>query len=102
VLRDAGYHVIPAADGQEACDIIEKESKEIDLALLDVVMPKVSGKAVHETYLDNKPHGKVVFISGYSKGLIENEIFDQEKMQFLQKPFTPESLLLAIRNTLDA
>ena len=64
-------------------------------------MPKVSGKAVHESYLEKKPHGKVVFISGYSKGLIEGDILDHEKMKFLQKPFTPESLLLAIRKTLD-
>ena len=96
VLRRAGYEVITARDGEEALTRFEKHAGEIDLLVLDVVMPKKSGTAVHDEVRRRRSDVPIIFSSGYS--------FDEEGdrrlpagVPIIQKPYTPGALLESIR-----
>jgi two-component system, cell cycle sensor histidine kinase and response regulator CckA len=62
-LRDAGYVVIEARDGQEALDIIASQAVEINLVLADVIMPKMDGMQLYRTLRRTNPELKVVLTS---------------------------------------
>lgn len=101
ILQNAGYSVIQAADGEKAIDRIRDKSSEIDLAVIDVVMPKRSGKEVLEYYRRIRPSGKVLLVSGYSVGDMDVSNFSGKQVSFISKPFGSESLLRAVRKLLD-
>ena len=100
ILERAGYSVLLAADGQEALDIIEDWGHEIDLALLDVVMPRISGRDVYEKLKALGAGTKVIFSSGYTAGILDMEFMKHERIPLVEKPYSPEHLLLRIRDTL--
>jgi PAS domain S-box-containing protein len=100
-LRSSGYHVIDAADGQEAIDQFAKHEKEIDLLLLDVIMPKKSGKAVYDFVKATHPEIKALFMSGYAADDINKNGLFEEGLHFVSKPVTSFDLLSKIRGILD-
>ncbi|HEY5957602.1 MAG TPA: ATP-binding protein [Polyangiaceae bacterium] len=99
-LVAAGYKVFTAADGQEALDVIDAQSDELDLAVLDVVMPKVSGEIVLHRLRERRPEFPVVFASGYGWNLSSHERH-HKRTAFLQKPFGREDLLRKVRKVLE-
>jgi len=101
LLQKSGYTVISAGDGEEAIEIIERRFDEIDLVLVDVVMPKKSGKDVFQRYMELAPHGRVLFMSGYSVGVIDNVFLERHRLNFIAKPFSINVLLTKIREILD-
>ena len=101
VLRNQGYFVIAACNGEEALSLAEKVRGAIDLVLTDVVMPDMAGPEMVVHLLERWPGIRVVFMSGYAQGdKVRTEIADQET-SFLQKPFSADSLLLTVREVLD-
>ncbi len=68
VLRKVGYKVLTARDGQEALDIYHRESKEISLVILDLIMPGLGGKQCLAELTKFNPAVKTVICSGYSSG----------------------------------
>ncbi len=102
VLEKAGYRVLVAADGDEAVLVFDAHQMEIDLALIDLMMPKRNGTAVYAHIQAVKPSTRVLFASGYSKSGIHTQFVLQEGIHLIQKPYQSQSLLHKIRELLDA
>jgi|WetSurMetagenome_2_1015567.scaffolds.fasta_scaffold00036_7 PAS domain S-box-containing protein len=100
ILTEFGYSVL-CADSGNAMQVFEENSKSIELLLLDVVMPKKSGREVYEEIRIHKPDIKVIFMSGYSTEIIDKRGALKGGMDFIPKPISPVVLLTKIRETLD-
>ncbi|MBU1105542.1 MAG: response regulator [Candidatus Riflebacteria bacterium] len=87
ILESLGYEVIVAADGREAVEVFEKAADEIELVILDMIMPTMGGKETLVRLKELKPDCKVIVSSGFAK---EDELSEMEKIgicSFLRKPF---------------
>jgi len=101
-LELAGYKVLGARDGVEAIDIFDKHEHEIDMALLDVMMPRKGGRAVYEHIHKKQENFKVLFASGYSMNAIHTHFVLDEGMNLIPKPYQRNDLLREIRAVLDS
>jgi len=101
ILRGAGYHVLVAKDGQEALELCRARGAAVQLALLDVVMPKLSGRRVHDYLREHHPDVRILFASGYSANGIHTNFILDEGLNLVQKPYKPTELLSRIRELLD-
>ncbi|MGY8655776.1 MAG: PAS domain S-box protein [Verrucomicrobiia bacterium] len=102
VLEHAGYRVLTATNGEEACRVFEKSAEKIEMLLFDVVMPKMSGRDAYEHIKSLKPNVPVLFCSGYSGNALRSNHGIDKHMPLLQKPFRVHDLLFRVRETLDA
>jgi CheY-like chemotaxis protein len=102
ILQGEGYTVLCAADGDEGLQRCTTYDGPIDLLLTDVVMPGLSGPEMAQCILPLYPKIKVVYMSGYASDAIGNRGVLDPSTAFLQKPFTPHTLLGKVRETLDA
>jgi two-component system, cell cycle sensor histidine kinase and response regulator CckA len=101
VLREFGYTVIEAADGEEALKKFRELRDRISLFILDVIMPKKNGREVFEEARRSNPNTKVIFTSGYPADLIQKEGVLEKGLHFLSKPSSPQALLRMVREVLD-
>ncbi len=101
ILENFGYKVLEAADGEEAIAKFIDNKDAIKLVLLDVIMPKKSGKEVFEEISKIKPEIKTLFMSGYPNDIINSKGFYRAGLEFIQKPSSPYELLRRIREILD-
>ncbi|UCD57663.1 MAG: response regulator, partial [Candidatus Hydrogenedentota bacterium] len=102
VLETHGYTALLAEGGEEAVEIYKKHNANIDLVILDMVMPKMGGL---ETFLQLKklnPKVKAILSTGYSQNGKAQEILDNGARGFLQKPYQVNALLSKVRSVLDA
>jgi two-component system NtrC family sensor kinase len=95
-----GYRVLVASNGEEAVDIFRRHGKEIAMAVLDVVMPKMGGKQAYDEMITAIPGLKVLFLSGYSANAIHDSFVLHPGIPFLQKPFGPGTLARKVREVL--
>ena len=102
ILRTHGYNVLEAANGGSALLKCEKYKEPIHLILSDVVMPEMSGAELVERLLRIHPEMKVMYMSGYTDDAVIRHGIMEEKVEFLQKPFSPTSLLEKVRSILDS
>lgn len=100
VLKEAGYEVLVARDGEEAVHVFEANAQRIDLLLLDVLMPRKNGRDAYEEIKARHPHIKAVFLSGYSQDLLMNQGKLLNGYDFLSKPISPTELLQKIQAVL--
>ena len=99
-LKALGYKVLTAKNGFEAVKIYKQKNKEIDLVLLDMIMPKLAGR---ETFLELKKlnkNVKTLLMSGFSQDGKASDILKGGALGFLQKPFDIKQLSEAINNAL--
>ncbi len=101
VLEGAGYTVIEAVDGENAIRLFAEHKDEIELVLIDVIMPKANGKAVSEAIRKMRPRVKIIFTSGYTADIIHKKGILEEGAHFIAKPILPNALLDRVRKTLD-
>ncbi len=101
VLTEKGYTVIEATDGDDAIRRFMDHKDEIDLLLLDVVMPKRNGKDTYEEIEKIKPHIKVLFTSGYTGDVVLTKGIHDEALNFISKPLSPNELVRKTREVLD-
>lgn len=101
ILRKAGYSVIEAVDGQEAIGRFNEFSHQIDLSILDVVMPKKNGKQVYDDITAVRPNAKVLFVSGYAADVIMDKGIHDGLLEYLAKPVSATLLLRKVRELLD-
>ena len=101
-LDAQGYKVLRSSHGEEAFRLFENYGDEIDLLLTDVVMPHMSGKELYDRIMPLRPALKVIFTSGYTHDAIAHYgVFDRPGVNFLQKPFSPTTLVNMVREVLD-
>ncbi|WP_419663404.1 two component system sensor histidine kinase, hybrid [Desulfosarcina variabilis str. Montpellier] len=100
MLRKMGYTVIRAACGEEAVRIFTDVHQTIDLVILDMIMPDISGHEVYDRLKDVKSDIKVLLASGDSRGDAATTI-NKGCNGFIQKPFNMEKLSHAIRDVID-
>ncbi len=101
MLEGVGYTVLVAADGVEALAVFAKHAAQVDLAVLDVVMPGLGGDAVFERMREVNPDVRVLFSSGYAMDGIHTDFVLDEGLDLLQKPYRHHDLLLKVREVLD-
>ncbi len=102
VLERAGYTVLLAANGEEALEVFMQHAERIDLCLLDMVMPKMGGKAVYDTLKQEYPGLRFLFASGYNTEDIHKDFVLKEGIELIQKPCGLTAILKKIRQVLDA
>lgn len=100
LLVHLGYHVLAANSGQEALEIYRKEGEAIDLVILDMIMPGMSGGETFNLLKEMNPEIRVILSSGYSLDGMASQIMEHGCRSFLQKPFTLSSLSQKIREAL--
>lgn len=101
ILKEFGYKIIEAGDGQEAISMFQKWKDTIDLMIVDVVMPKKNGKEVYTEVKSMSPDMKLLFMSGYTGDVVFNKgVLDTER-NFIAKPFAPGDLIVKVREMLD-
>jgi two-component system cell cycle sensor histidine kinase/response regulator CckA len=101
VLRQCGYKVMTAPEGLAALQLVANCREKIDLLLTDVVMPQMGGRKLAETLLAEHPELRVLFMSGYTDDAVVRHGVLQSNANFLQKPFSPNSLAQKVRDVLD-
>jgi len=102
VLRDQGYTVLEAPNGDEAMKLARKPGhRKIDLVLTDLVMPQMGGKELVEQFKLLHPDTRILFISGYTDGVMIHQASPEPGTPFLQKPFSPMELAKKVRGVLD-
>jgi CheY-like chemotaxis protein len=100
VLQSAGYRLLVACDGEEALDVLGRQAKEIDLPVVDEVMPKKGGRQVYDAIEERQLGIPVLFSSGYAYEGLDDQL-PKGKSELLQKPYAPRELLRRVREILD-
>ncbi len=100
-LQFLGYKILEAGCGEEALEIWEKCGEKIDLALIDVIMPGMTGKELRNELLKKSTPSKMILMSGYTDHILSQYGVVTPETAFLQKPFSPSQLATKIRSVLD-
>jgi CheY-like chemotaxis protein len=97
VLTRAGFHVLTAEDGQEAVELYAQHRDSIELVVLDVTMPRMSGRDAFRHIIDMNPQARILFSTGYTADELEEV---ESAVGLLSKPYRPQELLSAVRAAL--
>lgn len=101
-LRQRGYEVEDACDGEEALEILTENPGAFDLIISDVVMPGMDGPTMIRKAKEHLGHARVIFISGYAERDIARQLDEDRAVSFLPKPFTVRQLAERIKQELGA
>jgi CheY-like chemotaxis protein len=101
MLKRLGYKVLSAQSGQEALEIFMHQKEAIDLVILDMIMPGMSGSETYNQLKKIFPDVKVLLSSGYSLSGEATEILNRGCNGFIQKPFAINHISCKIREILD-
>ncbi len=100
MMRTMGYTVITASDGSTAVNLYRENHQRIDLVMLDMVMPDMSGSDVFDEIKKINPQAKVLLSSGYSLNGQASRIMERGCDGFIQKPFTLDEISTLLRQIL--
>lgn len=101
LLREYGYRVVEAADGEDAIEKFKQHNREIRLLVFDVIMPRLNGKNAYDRIVREYPAIKALFISGYTGETVHDRGILDKGVNFLSKPIIPSDLLKKVRDVLD-
>ena len=101
LLTSYGYKVLTARDGEDGIRIYREHQNEIDLVVLDFIMPGMGGDKCLEKLLDLNPEVKVIIASGFAMNQSLRRVLENGARGFINKPFSLKNLLKIIRDTLD-
>lgn len=100
VLQRAGFVVLEAANGEEALDISRSYTARIDVLVTDVIMPGMGGGELSRRLRQERLGIKVLHVSGYTAGALRQHEALEDGAAFLQKPFTPKTLISRLREVM--
>ena len=92
IVEKLGYRVLEAKSGKEAVEIVQTYKGDIDFALLDVILPDMSGNKIYPELMKARPDMKVIVCSGFALDGPAQEILNAGAESFIQKPFTVTAL----------
>ena len=101
VLRNAGYRVLSASNGEAALDLASHDREPIHLLVTDVVMPGMNGRQLAEHLAEGHPETRTLFTSGYTDNIIAHHGVLERGIEFLSKPYALEALTRRVREMLD-
>ena len=101
MLKRLGYRILLAKTGKEAVNIAKTFDGDIDLAILDIVLPDLAGKEVYRHIMEARPNLKVIVCSGYAIDGPPQEILDEGAQDFIQKPFFYATLSEKLKEVLE-
>ena len=101
VLRNQGYNVLEAVNGNEALEMSMQHHGNIHLLLTDVVMPNINGKELFDQLKPQRPTLKVLYTSGYTENALVHQGELNPGIPYLPKPFSPIFLTHKVREILD-
>ncbi len=101
MLEELGYTVVCANSGKEALEIVKQNKNKIDLVILDMIMPDMSGSDTYTALIELNPKLKVLLSSGYSLDGQATEILARGCHGFIQKPFRLRELSIKVREIFD-
>ena len=99
-LTDAGYEVIQAERGSDGVVLFEMHEGQIDLVILDLVMPGQGGLDVANEITRLAPNQQILYISGYGESVVANSLQRQMPANIIMKPFSPRALVERVRSVL--
>jgi len=102
LLTTLGYQVVTAANGEDACRIYQERSAEIQLVILDYLMPGMNGEETFYALKKIAPRVRVLLASGFSCEGRPQELINAGIQGFIPKPFMIQDLSEAVRQALDA
>ena len=102
LLETAGYSVLEASRPGEALRIAQARAEPIQLLITDVVMPEMTGPELARRLAEMRPGLRMLFLSGYTEGVVADKGLLGDGAHFLQKPFTGDALEAKVREVLDA
>ena len=100
-LRERGYDVLEAGDGESALEVAQAHQGELSLLITDVVMPGMNGKELADRLSAERPDLRVLYISGYAEHAVVRQGVLLEGIAFLSKPFDLSELARTVREVLD-
>lgn len=101
ILASYGYRVILAEDGKDAVEKFIANRESIRLVLMDMVMPKMSGKEAYDEIRKQSANIRAIFTSGYTMDVINSRDILDEDAELIMKPIQPFELLRSVREALD-
>ena len=101
-LREKGYTVMEAGNGEEGLRIARQHDGKIDLVFSNIVMPVMGGKEMADALCASRPDTRVLFTSGYTDDAIGHHGVLRPGIEFLQKPYLTAALARRVREVLDA
>jgi CheY-like chemotaxis protein len=101
MLERLGYRVFAAQSGQRAVDVVTKLGNEIDLVIIDMIMPGMDGGKTFDRIREIQPEIPVMLSSGYAINGQANEIMRRGCNGFIQKPFNISEFSKQVRRILD-
>ena len=102
VLEQHGYTVLLASDGQEGLDTYFRERGRVDLIVLDLSMPRMSGREVLERLREQAPDVKVIISTGYAEGTQAEILQNLNISAYIYKPYRPLEIARLVRQVLDS
>jgi signal transduction histidine kinase/ActR/RegA family two-component response regulator len=102
MLTGLGYNVILTHDGKAAVETYSNRRDEIDLLILDMVMPRMGGREAYERIRTLRGEVPVIFMTGYSAEMAQTRFVLETGATFIQKPYGIAALGNKVRETLDA
>jgi CheY-like chemotaxis protein len=101
LLESQGYRVLTASDGLEAVAVFNAHREQITLVILDMVMPRLGGRAAYEQIKRLRPEVAVMFSTGYAASAQDADFLARSGSRVLKKPYSPSELFLAVREAAD-
>jgi two-component system, cell cycle sensor histidine kinase and response regulator CckA len=102
VLLQHGYQVLVASDGEEAIEVYRRHKLEIDVVLLDVGLPKLTGWDVLLKMKEENPDVRVVIATGFLEPKMKTEMFRVTVKHFLDKPYMLDEVVETLQSLIDA
>jgi two-component system, cell cycle sensor histidine kinase and response regulator CckA len=100
LLSESGYRVFEAGSASEALEVLSTSRQPISLAIVDVILPEVSGVDLVKLMRDQWPTTRVIFMSAFPAEVLVREGLDHPNVLFLAKPFTRDELLTRVAEAL--
>ena len=98
-LEETGHRVTVCRDGAEAVACYERNWREVDVVILDMVMPNLTGKETFQALHRVNPEAKVILASGYSIDTEAQDTLEAGALAFIEKPFKLSQVLEAVSET---